>query len=67
MHHACDALSTSSHDSDVDALLGQLTKLSTFDLVKQRLDPEADARSFVEHWIMNNHHDDTHQEEDSHH
>ena len=63
----CDASSTSSHDSDVEVLLGQLTKLSTFDLVKQRLDPEADARSFVEHWIMhNNHHDDMHQEDDPH-
>ena len=59
-----DTSSTSSHDSEVDAVVGQLTKLSTFDQFKQRLDPEGDTRSFVEHWIMHDHHhDDVHQDE----
>lgn len=43
---------SSSQESEMEALIGSLNRMPTFDLVKKRLEPEGDSRSFVSHWIL---------------
>ncbi|XP_076469625.1 uncharacterized protein LOC143299961 [Babylonia areolata] len=51
----CSSISTSgSQDtSDTEVILSHLNKMVLFDVVRQRLDPSADSRTFVEHWVLN--------------
>lgn len=39
-------------DSGIETLISALNKMSTFELVKQRLEPGGNSKSFVNHWII---------------